>query len=134
MSGSQTGESTLYDPNPESVWGPPRMFPPGEPKIPAKLKTPDQLIKRCTGCVDLKLDYNPNMEGAQTIFQCDTPLDFGESNTAAWPDSKLNQPVKLHTTNRCHLFCDKVSTNALNSMLKSYIPFEETIFNSGIRL
>ena len=111
-SGSQTGESTLYDPNPESVWGPPRMFPPGEPKFPAKLKTPDQLIKRCSGCVDLKLEYNPNMEGPQTIFQCDTPLDFGESNTAAWPDSKLNQPVKLHTTNRCHLFCDKVSTNA----------------------
>ena len=110
------------------------MFPPGEPKIPEKLKTPDQMIKRCTGCVDLKLEYNPNMEGAQTIFQCDTPLNFGESNTAAWPDSKLNQPVKLHTTNRCHLFCDKVSTNALNLMLKSYIPFEETIFNSGIRL
>ena len=87
------------------------MFPPGEPKIPAKLRTPDQPLADCHGgCVDLKLEYNPNMEGPETIFECDTPINFGESNTAAWPHSRLNEPVKLATTNRCHLFCDKVST------------------------
>ena len=96
----------------ESVWGPPRMFPPGEPKFPAKLRTPDQPLDDCpASCVDLKLEYNPNEEGPETIFECDTPLNFGESNTAAWPNSRLNEPVKLETTNRCHLFCDSVSIN-----------------------
>ena len=112
--GSQTGESTLYNPNPESFWGPPRMFPPGEPKFPAKLRTPDQPLDDCpASCVDLKLEYNPNKEGPETIFECDTPLNFGESNTAAWPNSRLKEPVKLETTNRCHLFCDSVSINSI---------------------
>ena len=64
-------------------------LPPGEPKTLAKLRT-------CKSyCVNLKLEYNQNMEGAQIIFQCDNPLDFGESSTAAWPDSRLIQPVKV---------------------------------------
>ena len=90
------------------------MFPPGEPKIPAILRTPDQTLDECQGsCVDLKLEYNPNMEGPETIFECDTPINFGESNTAAWPNSRLKEPVKLETTNRCHLFCDSVSINSI---------------------
>ena len=114
--GSQTGESSLFNPNPESVWGPPRMFPPGEPKFPAKLRTPDQPLDGCAAsCVDLKLEYNPNKEGPEKIFECDTPINFGESNTAAWPHSRLSEPVKLHTTNRCHLFCDSVRINSINS-------------------
>ena len=111
--GSQKGESTLYNPNPESYWGPPRMFPPGEPRIPVKLRTPDQPLDDCpVSCADLKLEYNPNKEGPGTIFECDTPIIFGESNTAAWPDSRLMEPVKIATTNRCHLFCDRVSNNS----------------------
>ena len=111
--GSQKGESTLYNPNPESYWGPPRMFPPGEPRIPVKLRTPDQPLDDCpVSCADLKLEYNPNKEGSGTIFECDTPIIFGESNTAAWPDSRLMEPVKIATTNRCHLFCDRVSNHS----------------------
>ena len=91
----------------------PRMFPPGEPRIPVKLRTPDQPLDDCpVSCADLKLEYNPNKEGPGTIFECDTPIIFGESNTAAWPDSRLMEPVKIATTNRCHLFCDRVSNNS----------------------
>ena len=99
------------------------MFPPGEPKFHAKLRTPDQQLEDCAAsCVDLKLEYNPNMEGPETIFECDTPINFGESNTAAWPNNRLKEPVKLKSTNRCHLFCDKVKKNGFKFSVLIDIP------------
>ena len=84
------------------------MFPPGEPQVPGKLSTPDQRTAGCRGCGSLRLEYNPNKEGEQTEFHCDQPLSWPGSNTAAWPHSRLSQPVRIAPSNRCHLFCDKV--------------------------
>ena len=55
--------AAFFDLTRVSVWGPPRMFPPGGPLIPAMLHTPDLQMNRCQSCVDLKLTYNPNTEG-----------------------------------------------------------------------
>ena len=57
--------AAFFDLTRTSVWGPPRMFPPGAPRIPAMLHTPDLQMNRCQSCVDLKLTYNPNTEGGQ---------------------------------------------------------------------
>ena len=86
------------------MWGPLKTFPPGNPKFPATLGTPDQPASNCTGCVPLNLTYNPNSEGAQVNFHCDDPLDWGETDSQGEPV----YPVKIETGNRCHLFCDKV--------------------------
>ena len=87
------------------------MFPPGEPQVPGKLSTPDQRCAGCRGCGSLRLEYNPNKEGEQTEFHCDQPLSWPQpADTAAWPHSRLSQPVRIAPSNRCHLFCDKVTT------------------------
>ena len=58
--GSQTGESSLFNPNPESVWGPPRMLLPEEPMTPAKLRAPDHACAMCKSyCADLKAALQP---------------------------------------------------------------------------
>ena len=87
------------------------MFPPGRPKVPGKLSTPDQRTAGCRGCGSLRLEYNPNKEtGDQTEFHCDQPLTWPHpADTAAWPQSRLSQPVMIAPSNRCHLFCDKVT-------------------------
>ena len=93
------------------------MFPPGRPKVPGKLSTPDQKCAGCRGCGSLRLEYNPNKEGEQTEFHCDQPLSWPGSNTAAWPHSRLSQPVRIAPSNRCHLFCDQVNIGTLSSLL-----------------
>ena len=93
------------------------MFPPGEPQVPGKLSTPDQRTAGCRGCGSLRLEYNPNKEGEQTEFHCDQPISWPGSNTAAWPQSRLSQPVRIAPSNRCHLFCDQVTMGTLSSLL-----------------
>ena len=101
------------------MWGPPLMFPPGEPQVPGKLSTPDQRTAGCRGCGSLRLEYNPNKEtGDQTEFHCDQPLTWPHpADTAAWPQSRLSQPVMIAPSNRCHLFCDQVTRGTLSTLL-----------------
>jgi len=79
----------------DGSWSEPRAFPPGELQMPTSLNKPDEEMMGC-GCHALNLTYNPNTEsGAE--FYCDTEI-------SDWS----NLPVKIDTTNRCHLFCDKM--------------------------
>ena len=91
------------------MWGPPKTFPHGRPKTPFTLFTPDQPGTNCTGCVTLKLTYNPNTE-PQADFHCDQPLAWGEADSSG----RLVNPVSIEQGNRCHLFCDKVRRYSLD--------------------
>jgi len=79
----------------DGSWSEPRAFPPGDLQMPASLNKPDEEMMGC-GCHALNLTYNPNTEtGAE--FYCDTEIQDWSS-----------LPIKIDTTNRCHLFCDKM--------------------------
>ena len=90
-------------------WGEPRFFPKADPTFPnsSVLQTPDRPIPACT-CADLRLPYNPNepthdkaaYEKSSAMFHCDKQLN--------WDDLISKGGVRLETTNRCHLFCDRV--------------------------
>ena len=76
------------------------------PKVPVTPKKPTEAMDQCT-CGDLKLPYNPNEEKA-AMFYCDR----GNINwDVAAPDCSGNgcTGVRISTTDRCHLFCDKVN-------------------------
>ena len=90
------------------MWGPPKTYPPGRPKTPFTLFAPDQPGTNCSGCVPLKLTYNPNTE-PQADFHCDQPLAWGEADSSG----HLVNPVSIEQGNRCHLFCDKVRPYSL---------------------
>ena len=107
------------------------MFPPGEPQVPGKLSTPDQRTAGCRGCGSLRLEYNPNKEtGDQTEFHCDQPLTWPHpADTAAWPQSRLSQPVMIAPSNRCHLFCDKVILYITSNTLHKY--FHTSVYSDA---
>ena len=80
----------------DKSWSTPTIFPPGELSIPPKLNKPDEPDMVCkAGCMPLKLTYNPNEEQGAG-FYCNDPLDWE------------NLPVKVETSNMCHLFCDRM--------------------------
>ena len=80
----------------DKSWSTPTVFPPGELSIPPKLNKPDEPDMVCeAACMPLKLTYNPNEEQGAG-FYCNDPLDWE------------NLPVKVETSNMCHLFCDRM--------------------------
>ena len=100
--------------NPEDQWGEPKYFPPGDPEVPASppLNKPTTPMEQCS-CSALKLPYNPNTEldGKVAMFYCFT-LNGGVETpkNINWDLTAPGGPgVEIATTDRCHLFCDKVN-------------------------
>ena len=97
--------------NPEDQWGEPKYFPPGDPEVPASppLNKPTTPMEQCS-CSALKLPYNPNTEldGKVAMFYC-FKLDNGVETPKDIDWTQL--PAEIATTDRCHLFCDKVNNH-----------------------
>ena len=89
-------------------WGEPKYFPPGDPLHPVELSKPTTPIPQCA-CSDLKLPYNPNEERG-AMFYCD-------DKTIEWDAAIAAGGVRINTTDRCHLFCDKVIATKESSKL-----------------
>ena len=83
----------------DSTWTTPTALPPGPLSTPPQLTKPDGPDMLCqtgqTGCKPLNLTYNPNKEQGAG-FHCKHPLNWE------------TLPVKVESSNRCHLLCDKM--------------------------
>ena len=83
------------------------------PKVPAPpLKKPTEFMDQCS-CGDLKLPYNPNkLEDKAAMFYCDRGnIDWDVA--APTCTGAACTGVRISTTDRCHLFCDKVNTGIM---------------------
>ena len=83
------------------------------PKVPINLEKPTTPMDQCT-CGDLKLPYNPNKrdEDKAAMFYCDRGnIDWDVA--APTCTGAACTGVRISTTDRCHLFCDKVNTGIM---------------------
>ena len=80
------------------------------PEFPVSLEKPTKDIPQCS-CSALKLPYNPNTElgGKVAMFYCFTLNNGVETpKNIDWTQLPATA-VEIDTTDRCHLFCDKVN-------------------------